>query len=1171
MEFADFLSRWQAAGPAERANKDLFLSEFCRVLEVEEPRPKTNDPEKDLYVFEKEVSRPNESGASIGRIDLYRAGCFVLEAKQVDAAKRESPAWHQAMNDALGQALGYARSLPSPPPFVVVCDIGYCFDLYASFDGSGAYRPFPDGFGKRLYLKALEKHRETLRKLWVEPLALDPARHQAQVTRRVAEKIAVLARDLEASGHDPQLVAEFLMRCLFTMFAEDTGLLPHKLFSKHLNEYWLANPPSFPGGVGALWRAMNDGDETVFGRLLRFNGGLLASSQALPLTKKQLELLAEAADRQWSEVDPSIFGTLLERALSPTERHQLGAHYTPRAYVERLVKPTIEEPLREDWDLVRAEVRQLVEEQKTETAKAEAARETAKGVVAWSEEAGRLSSEAKQAETTARKRIELAQQKVLDFHHALCKTRVLDPACGTGNFLYVTLDLFKRLESEVLEQLRGLGYEQIDLEMEKYRVTPEQFLGIEVKPWAKEIAELVLWIGYLQWQVRQSGSPTAVPQPVLRNYGNIECRDAVLAWDGDPELARDNHGKPITRWDGITYKKSPVTGEDIPDETSTIPVYTYRNPRPAKWPQADFIIGNPPYIGNKRMRQALGDGYVEALRATHDDVPETADYVMYWWNHAATLVAAKKARRFGLITTNSITQTFNRRIVERHLRKGGLSIVFAIPDHPWVDSVDGADVRVSMTVGSNVHRSALLLSVEREHPLEEGEVAVEFSRHLGTLHSDLSVGADVAGAGALQANQGVCFQGYVLVGKGFVIDEDEAKALTQTEPDLARFVRPWKNGRDLLNVSRGVSVLDFFGLDEQDLRLRFPAAYQLLLDSVKPSRDQVARKNHRERWWIWGEARPGLRRAVAGLPRQIVTNFAAKHRVFVFERPDVAIDHNMYVIASADAFVLGCLSTRIHTVWMLAAGSTLEDRPIWINSTCFLPFPFPAAFKELLLRIRDLGERLDSHRKRQQGLHPGLTITGMYNVLEKLRSGEALTAKEKVIHEQGLVSVLKQIHDELDAAVFEAYGWPTTLSDEEILERLVALNHERAEEEKRGLVRWLRPEFQNPGGAKVAVQEEIPGASKPVTRKGARAKQGATGAGAGTGSEKRPWPKELPAQVAAVRDLLSEKRSLSLDAARKSFQRANEGALATALDSLAALGLAVVQGEGAERVWSAAG
>jgi hypothetical protein len=182
-----------------------------------------------------------------------------------------------------------------------------------------------------------------------------------------------------------------------------------------------------------------------------------------------------------------------------------------------------------------------------------------------------------------------------------------------------------------------------------------------------------------------------------------------------------------------------------------------------------------------------------------------------------------------------------------------------------------------------------------------------------------------------------------------------------------------------------------------------------------------------------------------------------------------------------------------------------------------------------------------------------------------------LTAKEKVIHEQGLVSVLKQIHDELDAAVFEAYGWPATLSDEEILERLVALNHERAEEEKRGIVRWLRPEFQNPGGAKVAVQEEIPGASKQVTRKGARAKQGAAGAGAGTGSEKRPWPKELPAQVAAVRDLLSEKRSLSLDAARKSFQRANEGALATALDSLAALGLAVVQGEGAERVWSAAG
>lgn len=1168
MDLADFLSRWQAAGPAERANKDLFLSELCRVLGVEEPRPKTNDPEKDLYVFEKDVSRPNVSGASIGRIDLYRAACFVLEAKQVDAAKRESPAWHQAMNDALGQALGYARSLATPPPFVVVCDIGYCFDLHASFDGSGAYRPFPDGFGKRLYLNALEKHRETLRKLWLEPLSLDPARHQAKVTREVAEKIAVLARDLEASGHDPQLVAEFLMRCLFTMFAEDTGLLPHKLFSKQLGEYWLTNPPSFPGGVSALWRAMNDGDETVFGRLLRFNGGLLASSQALPLTKKQLELLAEAADRQWGEVDPSIFGTLLERALSPTERHQLGAHYTPRAYVERLVKPTIEEPLREDWDLVRAEVRQLVEEQKAETAKAEAAREAAKGVVAWSEEAGRLNAEAKQAETAARKRIELAQQKILGFHHVLCRTRVLDPACGTGNFLFVTLDLFKRLELEVLDQLRGLGYEQIDLEMEKFRVTPEQFRGIEVKPWAKEIAELVLWIGYLQWQVRQSGSPTAVPQPVLRNYGNIECRDAVLAWDGDPDLARDAHGKPITRWDGVTYKKSPVTGEEIPDETATIPVFTYRNPRPAEWPQAHFIVGNPPYIGTRRMRSMLGDGYVDGLFAAYPEVSETSDYVMLWWYRAAEAVRHGGSRRFGLITTNSIAQSFNRLVLERQLNAAvPVSVVWVIADHPWVDAADGAAVRVAMTVGAKGLHKGTLLSIVAEAEGESAGANLQFEVRHGVVNPDLTAGADVTATVPLRSNQGIANWGVKFYGDGFIVTLEEEKALREL---VGRsLARPFVGGRDLTGTPRNLFALDCNGLSEEQLRMEFPRTYQWLLDRVKPVRAQNPRAFKRDRWWVFGENQPGMRRSIADITHFVATTETAKHRVFHVFHSSVLAEGTVTVIALDDLAYFGVLSSRLHVVWALGAGGTLEDRPRYNKTVCFDPFPFPVITSTSADRVRSLGERLDRHRKQQQAAHPGLTITGMYNVLEKLRSGEALTAKEKVIHQQGLVSVLKQIHDELDAAVFEAYGWPATLSDEEILERIVALNHERAEEEKRGIVRWLRPEFQNPGGAKPAVQEEIPATAQAVRKKGARSKVPASGEGAG--NQRKPWPKELPQQVAAVRDLLSEKRSLSLGAAKKGFQRANESALVATLDTFVALGLAVVEGEGDGRVWSVAG
>ncbi|MEO7793732.1 MAG: DNA methyltransferase [Thermoanaerobaculia bacterium] len=1120
MTTAEFLERWRHAGAAERANKDSFLVELCDVLGVERPLPKTNDPEKDRYVFEKDVVRSREDGTSIGRIDLFRAGCFVLEAKQVGAAKRGTPAWEQAMNDALGQALGYARSLPQPPPFVVVCDIGHCFDLHASFDGSGAYRPFPDGFKNRLFFKDLESHLDTLRKLWLAPLDLDPSRQQSKITREIAAQIAFLARELEApegGGQDPRRVAEFLMRCLFTMFAEDVGLLPGKLFSKYLAENWLPNPPSFPGGVGALWRDMNEGRETVAGKLLRFNGGLFADSQALALTKKQLELLQEAAKSNWAEVDPSIFGTLLERALSPEERHRLGAHYTPRAYVERLVKPTIEEPLRADWDLVRAEVRQLVEGEK----------------------------------------IEAAQQRVLDFHRRLCSLRVLDPACGTGNFLYVTLDLFKRLESEVLAALAGLGYTQLGLEMEKYRVTPEQFRGIEVKPWAKEIAELVLWIGYLQWQVRQTGGATTIPEPVLRDYDNIECRDAVLAWDGDPELARDDHGVPITRWDGTTMKKSAVTGEPVPDSSATIPVYTYKNPRPAEWPKADFIIGNPPYIGNKRMRIALGDGYVEALRGANADVPETADYVMYWWSHAAELVRRGAARQSGLITTNSISQSFSRKVVERFVNaQGSLAIVFAVPDHPWVDSADGAAVRVAMTVVGRGNAPGVLGRSVEEAPDLFGAVrsVIEVSR--GHIQPSLVIGQPVHTLHSLMSNRGLAFRGVTLVGDGFIVD---AGAFAGSE-----VVRSLIGARGILDGGRGRMVIDFFGFREEEARERFPREYQRIYDSVRPIRLEQKRALYSQLWWVFAEPRPGLRAASNGLAALVCTVETAKHRFFSIVPADALPEQTVVAICLSQSCHTGVLSSRLHTVWSAATGATLEDRPRYSIGPCFESFPFPVCAFDVEERIRSLGEQLDAHRKRQQAAHPGLTITGMYNVLEKLRSGEELSAKERVIHEQGLVSVLKQIHDELDAAVFEAYGWPVTLTDEEILERLVALNHERAEEEKRGLVRWLRPEFQNPQGAGSAAQAELPGTAP----KSGKAAKGAKAAKPEK-VEKRAWPKELPQQVAAVRDLLGETGNLDLATAKSAFKGAKDDALSASLDSLAALGLAVAVGEGGKRSWSA--
>jgi hypothetical protein len=546
---------------------------------------------------------------------------------------------------------------------------------------------------------------------------------------------------------------------------------------------------------------------------------------------------------------------------------------------------------------------------------------------------------------------------------------VLDPACGTGNFLYVSMVKLKEIEAEARDWLAQLGETQTDLENMERTVDPQQFLGIEINPRAVAIAEVVLWIGWLQWHLRDKKSPKSFSEPILQAYGNIECRDALLECD-KKELVRDESGKPVTRWDGVTMKKHPVTGEDVPDDSARVAVERYVNPRKAEWPQADFVVGNPPFIGNKRMRAVLGDDYTATPRATYDDVPETADYVMYWWDKAARLTRAGALRRFGLITTNSITQTFNRKIVAEHVdaATSPLGISFAIADHPWVDAAEGAAVRVAMTAGAAAAPRGRLIEVLEELGSEEDSASLLRDKAFGKISPDLEVGTAAAASecDSLVANRDLCFQGCKLAGKGFLVDGPTHERLSAESPQATRCLRTLVAGSDITKTPERRYVIDLFGLSETDARRQFPAGLQLAHDRVKP--DQ--------------------------------------------------------------------------------------------NGPCFLPFPFPAATEAQQQKIRELGESLDVHRKKQQAAHPGLTITGMYNVLEKLRSGEALTAKEKKIHDDGLVSVLKKIHDDLDTAVFDAYGWPATLSDDEILERLVALNRERAAEEKRGLIRWLRPEFQ---------------------------------------------------------------------------------------------------------------
>ena len=1158
---AAFITRWQGVTASELSTAQSFVIDLCALLGVDKPHP---TPAQD-YMFERPITFQHGDGStSAGRIDCYKRDHFVLEAKKLQAASH-TQSFGNGLLQARSQAENYARALPAQegrPPFVLVVDVGTVIEVYAEFSRTGGtYTPFPDPRSHRIALADLAKPEvlERLRRIWTQPDSLNPARISAQVTRDVAQLLARLAKSLESSlqaqseenrplGHAsqaltaPEMVASYLTRCLFSMFAEDVELLPAGSFQGLLQKY-REQPAVLQKMLAILWADMDQGgfSAALAQDVLHFNGKLFkgagADGYSLLLTPAQIDLLIEAARANWREVEPAIFGTLLERALDPTERHALGAHYTPRAYVERLVLPTVIEPLRAQWANAQAAALVLAHEAAALQGK---------------------SAEAKLAE---------ARAEVKKFHHHLCTIRVLDPACGSANFLYVTLEHLKRLEGEVVNQLEALGRTQDQLGFEGETVTLQQLRGIELNERAAALAELVLWIGYLQWHIRTRGN-AAVAEPVVHNYGNIECRDAVLAWDAQ-ELAYDDAGQLLSRWDGRTFKTHPVTGEQVPDEAAQVPQWRYVGARQAQWPQADFIVGNPPFIGKLRMREALGDGYVEALRGAWPEVPESSDFVMFWWHRAAGEVAAGRTRRMGLITTNSLTMVFNRRVVQAALDKG-THLEMAIPDHPWVDGANGAAVRIAMTVLAAGEGEGVLNHVISEQSGEHGEVSVTLRGATGLVHADLKVGANVAKASPLRANEAMSHMGVILVGAGFIVQPGDP--LLQLEPGP---IKPYMNGRDLTQTSRGVFVIDLAGLTLDEVRSKYPHCYQRLYDTVRVER-AVSRDIYlRENWWLFRRTNLQLRSSLAGLNRYIGTTETAKHRTFSFIDGAVLPDQKIRVITLDDSLSLGVLSSSLHVQWALATGGTLEDRPVYNSSICFGTFPFPNEDTGLTPALRDriaqLAEQIDAHRKRvlaPESGNTGLTLTGIYNVLAALREGRALTAKEKTQHAQGLVGVLRELHDELDATMLAAYGLPATASTDDILAHLVQLNTQRAAEEAQGRVRWLRPDFQNPQNS-LQKQELLPQESqapeadldseKPLS-KTEQTKPAA----------QHPWPATLPEQVRAVADALAASPTpLTLSAIEARFKGRGpwKKSLPTLLQTLEALGRAQAVATDGEVAW----
>lgn len=1132
-----FISRWSKASGTEKANYQLFLTELCSLLHLPQPEPASEDAETNAYVFERRVDIDNPDGsANRGFIDLYKRDSFVLEAKQSGKAL-DTTGWDKAMLAAHNQADKYVRALPSDegrPPFIVVTDVGRSIELYAEFTRTGGtYVPYPDPASHRIRLDDLAKPevQDRLQRLWIDPESLDASKFAAQVTREVSYTLAELAKSLEGS-FEVERVAHFLKRCLFTMFAEDVGLIDEYSFT-NLLEKLKEQPEHFADSMRALWNTMNTGgfEGQIMQKLPQFNGGLFKDIEPIPLGAGQIQLLIDAAKADWRFVEPAIFGTLLERALDPRERHKLGAHYTPRAYVERLVMPTIIDPLREQWSVVQAAAEMLIQDNKQDKALAE----------------------------------------VRNYHHQLCETKILDPACGSGNFLYVALEHMKRLEGEVLNVISDLSAGQVGFDTEGLTVDPHQFLGIEINPRAAAVAELVLWIGYLQWHYRIHGTLN-IPEPILRDFKNIECRDALIEYD-DLDPVVDHNGNPVTIWDGVSYKESQVTGELVPDEARRTQVFEYLNPRQAEWPAADYILGNPPFLGAAAMLKALGSGYTNAIRSEYSEsVPDSADFVMYWWDIAAREVTSGRAKSFGLITTNSLGQLRNRAVTSKYIESkvSPLSLRMAIPDHPWVDSSDGAAVRIAMTVGQLGEKPGELLNVVNESQAPGGEYNVSFNQSWGIIFPNLRCGADTASAQKLISNEGVSNRGIVFMGDGFLVDKDFKDHIRDVSGGSLKKLRPIRNGNDITKQSRGLYAIDFFGLSENECRSSHSELYQWVIDRVKPQRDLDTRPSRRNRWWLFAENQPRMRSGLIGLDYYFVTVMTAKHRWFQSLDTQILPDQGLIAFCLEDRFFLGVLSSRLHVSWALAAGGRLGmgNDPRYNNTLCFDTFPFPICAEALRKGISLISEKIETHRNGQRSEFPHVSITHMYNVMEKLRAGESLSAKEKSIHEQGLVSVLRELHDDLDRAVFDAYGW-TDLGDilvglpgattpypekseeqaeaeEELLKRLVDLNHKRAAEEANGNVRWLRPEYQAPNETQQGIE--------------LRDEKSAPALAAAGPAKKITFPKEMHEQIRVVLDHL-QTGPMQVETLASNFKRKPIKGVTAVLSALEVLGKAKRDGD----------
>lgn len=1011
---AEFKRKWHRYQGKESSAYQEHFSDLCRLLG--QPTPAEADPTgSESFCFQKRVVKDAEllfelreevepaEPSERGFADVWKKGCFAWEYK----GKKKN------LDEAYRQLLRYRESLLNPP-LLVVCD----FDRYivrTNFTGTvqEAHEFTNDQVDRPEHLKIL-------RAVFSDPDYLKPQRTTAQVTEILAATIAEIARSLQEreaveladaktraemsfAQRKNLRIARFLNRIVFCFFAEDTGLLPKKLFSEVLKT-GVDDLHHFAETLEKLFKVMAKGGTFGKDKIRHFNGHLFEESTVFELTEDELRKLAEAGLADWQFIQPGIMGTLFERALDFEEggklRAQLGAHYTSEADIKTLVEPVLMAPLRREWGALKGDLAPYYSGKKSDKP----------GMVA-------------------------ARQHLAAFQKKLAAITVLDPACGSGNFLYVSLQLLLDLEKEVVTYAVQLGFKLTP------QVSVQQLKAIEINPYAFELAQVSVQIGFLQWR-RDNGFDND-RSPVLQDLDGFQNEDALLV--------------PHFRSKAKTLKEAQA-GEHKSDDA--LKFYTER-----EWPKCDVIVSNPPFLGTKKLRGELGDDYVEELfKIFGDRIPNFSDLCCYWFEKSRESIETKKCKRAGLLATQGIRGGLNREVLKRVQKTGG--IFFAEADRPWI--LDGANVHVSL-IGFDD-------GTDKQHVLN--------GRLVSTINSNLTAAADTTKAGRLNANETIGFIADVKAGKFDLSESNALDMLHRPNPHgqpNSDVLLPWINSLDILRRPRNWWIVDFGSDVTMESASRYESPFAHVKKLVLPARSLVKRKSYRDYWWIHAEPCCEMRERIASLSRFLVTTTVSKHRIFAWEQPPTLPDHQLVAFGRDDDFLFGLLHSRLHEVWALAQGTQLREKESGFRYTptsCFETFPFPRATPSQEAAIAAAAKELNELRERWLN-PPEWTVekvlefpgsvggpwhryvdpstinlqqsTGLvrYPRLEPRDAECAAKLKKRTLTNlyNERPAWLELAHKKLDTAVAAAYGWPADLADEQILERLLALNLERAAEE----------------------------------------------------------------------------------------------------------------------------